>query len=206
MLKQKPISRDKYPPMTSKMTFCDILLRMAKLREQSRMAKALRDFYKNTGYTIPASYGTRLVNLANDAIPEKDFSGHMATRMNLRDRLMSMIRPAYYKSPNYLLDRANRNNRLYKSCLEDKLIEPVTRQIFDDVHNVYVTENIGIRLTDKGYDITHVLGFIEEWLSKYPTQKLVVYTIIGTICSAGVLIPVGLWAFHLVINFIQHLP
>jgi hypothetical protein len=150
------------------------------------MVKALNDFFKNTGYTDPSSRRVRLGNIAKDAIPEKDFSGYIATRMTLRDRVIGLIRPKYFKREKYILDRAHKNNRLYKSCIEDGFIENVYENV-----NVPGGEPIpvfqGIRVSNKGGDLIHCVGFIEAYLNKYPTQKLIVYTIIGTLFSTAVL-------------------
>ena len=159
---------------------------MAKLRDQKWMVKALNDFYKNTGYNDPATRGVRLKNIADDALPEKDFSGYIATRPTLKDRIVVFFRPAYSTSEKYLLDRAHKNNRLYKSCLIDGFIEPVIEEVAYN-QDIKVKIQREIRVSNKGGDLLHAMGFIETVLNKYPTQKLIVYTAIGTLLSTAVL-------------------
>lgn len=159
---------------------------MAKLRDERRMVKALNDFYKNTGYNDPATRGVRLKNIANDALPEKDFSGYIATKLSLQDKIVGFFNHAYFKSEKYILNRAHKNNRLYKSCLEDGYIEHVVEEV-DYGNGIKVKINRGIRVSNKGGDLLHPIGFIEAALNKYPTPKLIIYTIIGTLFSAAVL-------------------
>ena len=160
---------------------------MARLRKQRRVVKKLDNFFKNVTYSHPSTRGVRLGNISNDAIPEGDFSQHIATTMSTKDYFVRVFRPKYFSSEQYLLHRANQNNRLFKTCLEDGFIEPVTKQVYDQVSNVYTTQHLGIRVSNKGTDLLHFLGFWEEVFKKYPISKLIVYTILGTLLSTAVL-------------------
>lgn len=170
---------------------------MAKLLEQRRMIKSLHTFYKKTGYSSPATEQARLGHIAQDAIPEKDFSDFYFHKvMNIQDRFIAIFRKKYTESPSYIFDRANKNNRLYKSCLDDGFIEPVEKEEEIKSLDLYSPNGVltkktkirlGIRPSTKGTDLLHFWGFIEASFNKYPTGKLIIYTVIGTLLSTAVL-------------------
>jgi hypothetical protein len=160
---------------------------MAKLREQRWMVKKLNNFFKDTGYSSPSSYSIRLRNIAEDAIPENDFSGMVATHVTLHDRLTHFFRKNYYSGPKYQLHRSNRNNRIYKTCLDDGFIEHVIVEVHDPQRNLNIQVHKGIRVSTKGTDLIQPFGFSELTLKKYPTGRLIVTTVITTVFSTTVL-------------------
>lgn len=169
---------------------------MSKLLAQRKMIKSLDDFYKNVSYTHPSSRNIRLLNIAKDAIPESDFSGHLSTKLNKKDSFIYFLSKKHFNSPNYILNRSNKLNRLYKSCVDDGFIEKVERNIYDSSTNQNIKITDGIRVSTLGTDLLHPVGFFEIMLKKYPTPKLIIYTIITTLLSTEVLIPIILKVIH----------
>jgi hypothetical protein len=167
----------------------DFFTEMAKLRDQKWIVKELNDFFKNTNYTHPDTWKERVKNIADDAVPEKDFSGYLATKMTIGDRITSFFRPSYFSSEQRILHRASENNRLYKSCRDDGFIEDVYKEFhkkgFFDMPDQTTRNKMGIRVTNKGSDLIHWIGFWSIALEKYKPVTLIATGAFGVTILSG---------------------
>ena len=170
---------------------------MARLRNQKWMVKKLHNFFKDTNYTNPDSRRMRLGNIAKDAIPDNDFSSYIASVMTVKDKTTSFFRPEYFKSEKYQLHRANMNNRLFISCIEDGYIEPVMENISFG-HDVGATVRRGIRVSSKGGDLIHPIGYTSIALEKYKPLVLLLTGAFGMALLSGIV-----WVVTHIVGYIR---
>ncbi len=144
---------------------------MAKLREQRNIVKKLYNFYRDIGYSNKETSKYRLMNQVSGRVPEQDFVSYL-NKLNWIDRFKFYFSKGYLDTNQFLIDKRNKIDIIYRSCLADGFIDKI---------------NNNINISNSGTDLIHFLGFWEIALKKYLTSKLIVNTIITTLLSVTVI-------------------
>lgn len=165
---------------------------MAKIHKQKRIVKLLNNFFGNAHYSNYETYKERVRNLNEKGVPEEDFTFHLVQNLRWIDQLCYFLRGRKYSQNlrwQWALNRTFNNERLYKSCLEDGLIEKVEG-----------TDNV--RVSNKGLDLLYI-GNIELVLREYPLTWKMIAQLSTALIGTGI---VGYVAINLIKHFIFHLP
>jgi len=196
--------------MVTSKGFCTTMRDMAKLREQAGLVRKLHDFYGLTNYSGEETRKYRLANQRKGGVPEKDFLDYLqlndfSPKVKIKLKILSIKKNNFNRKTQFLFDRKDKIDRLYKSCLNDGFIEPA----------VFTTEDVGnrlqrityIRVSKKGSDLIHFAGFWEETQKKYPLTWRAVgkitASVVAILSGTGV---VGYLLIEIVKHFILHLP
>lgn len=159
-----------------------ILERMALLREQRNLIKTLHCIHEDDSVAkkeprkqVHAFLGLStdaeaLVHLRNHPILLADKVGQFAK---------SIEEPGYF-------GRASKIATLLQSCIDSGFLIPVENAIKEDSdkHPYY-------RVSDRGTDLLHFLGFLQIAVEKYSGIRLFIFGVL-----TGVIVPIGLFIYN----------
>jgi hypothetical protein len=184
---------------------------MAKLREQRRMAKALMNYLRRVPIPDQQSFNKLVDSAVKNALPEQEFIDYCEKHLfTLYESARASFRSLRLTPQQFRLDRVHKIQRLLESCIIDGYIEYITKTLYDRISLSTVPlpriAKIGIRLTNTGEDITHIVGFCEELLKKYPLTWQNMLKIVGGISATIITSAAGSYLLIKIIDKIIKMP
>ena len=159
-----------------------ILERMALLREQRNLIKTLHCIHEDDSVAKkePRKQVHAFLGLSTDAEALVHLRNHPVLLTDKSGNFPKTIENIGYYG------RASKIATLFQSCIDSGFLIPVENVIKEDKDKLTY-----YRISDRGSDLLHFLGFLQIAVEKYSGIRLFIFGVL-----TGVIVPIGLFIYN----------